>query len=254
MEKQSRETSKYYWLKFERGFFKRHDIMIIERAGGYPNGLLMAYFYTKLLVESIDHQGYLRFSAEKPYNHMMLSAITGVDIKIVDEAMRVMEEWGIVRILEDKTIHMVNVEKMLGVGSSTERVRAYRQRHKAESHDEKEDVEEPIAKKVVKKEPNAKGIYENDLFNRFWKTYPRKIGKDKCLRWFETRLITSEFVDDLIIAINTQKKSEQWSKKNGTYIPHPYTWLNRGGWNDELEYKEEPQVKISRRWENFLNE
>jgi len=91
-----------------------------------------------------------------------------------------------------------------------------------------------------------------ELFNKFWKEYPRKVGKDKCLNWFKRRKVTNEFVEDLIIAINKQKKSKQWQNKQ--YIPHPYTWLNRGGWNDELDYEETPQETIKNRWENFMKD
>lgn len=90
------------------------------------------------------------------------------------------------------------------------------------------------------------------LFNKFWKAYPRKVGKDKCLSWFKRRKVTNEFVEDLIIAIKQQEKSKQWQNKQ--YIPHPYTWLNRGGWNDELDYVETPQETIKNRWENFMKD
>ena len=36
----------------------------------------------------------------------------------------------------------------------------------------------------------------------------------------------------MIEAVEQQKKSKQWSDPQ--YIPHPYTWLNQGRWEDEL--------------------
>ena len=36
----------------------------------------------------------------------------------------------------------------------------------------------------------------------------------------------------MIEAVEEQKKSKQWSDPQ--YIPHPYTWLNQGRWEDEL--------------------
>jgi hypothetical protein len=29
------------------------------------------------------------------------------------------------------------------------------------------------------------------------------------------------------------KATAQWQGENGRFIPHPATWLNRHGWNDE---------------------
>jgi hypothetical protein len=33
--------------------------------------------------------------------------------------------------------------------------------------------------------------------------------------------------------ISAKKKSDDWLKDNGQYIPHPATWLNARGWEDE---------------------
>ena len=38
----------------------------------------------------------------------------------------------------------------------------------------------------------------------------------------------------MLKAIEKQKGSEQWTKDNGQYIPHPSTWLNQSRWEDEL--------------------
>jgi predicted phage replisome organizer len=251
MNENSKETTKYYWLKLERGFFKRHDITYIERAGGYPDGLLMGYFYMKLLAESIDHNGMLRFSVEKPYNDPMLAAITGIDVRVVEKSMALFKDLALVEVYEDGTIHMLKVDKMLGVGSSTERVKKWREKQKEAQTDEVEVVQpikEPIKKKKELKSPTMKN---DEMFEQFWDAYPRKVGKDKCQKWFKVRKITQEFVDDLVLAITQQKKSESW--KDVQFIPHPYTWLNRGGWNDELTYAVPIEKKITNRWEAFIN-
>ena len=60
---------RYYWLKLPKDFFKRHDVRIIE---AMPNGKDYILFYLKLLCESIDHEGNLRFSDQIPYNEEML--------------------------------------------------------------------------------------------------------------------------------------------------------------------------------------
>lgn len=72
-------------------------------------------------------------------------------------------------------------------------------------------------------------------FDTFWSAYPRKIGKDKCRRWFENHKVERELLDQMLTALDTQKKSDQWTRDNGRYIPHPYTWLNQGRWQDEVQ-------------------
>ena len=117
---------KYYWLKLKRDFFKRHDIRIIE---GMPNGKDYILFYLKLLLESIDHEGELRFSETIPYNEQMLSVITDTNIDIVKSAMQIFIELNMIEILDDSTIYMAEVKKL--TGSETEyarKKREYRQK------------------------------------------------------------------------------------------------------------------------------
>ena len=123
------EAKKFYWLKLKRDFFKRHDIRIIEEM---PNGKDYVLFYLKLLLESIDHEGSLRFSDTIPYNEQMLSVITNTNVDIVRSAMKLFIELQLIEIFDDKTIFMGEVEKMIGSESeSAERVRKLRQRNKA---------------------------------------------------------------------------------------------------------------------------
>lgn len=44
----------------------------------------------------------------------------------------------------------------------------------------------------------------------------------------------NELVEAMIIAIESQKHSEDWTKDHGHLIPLPYTWLNGKRWEDEL--------------------
>lgn len=121
-------AKKFYWLKLKRDFFKRHDIRIIEEM---PNGKDYVLFYLKLLLESIDHEGSLRFSDTIPYNEQMLSVITNTNVDIVRSAMKLFIDLRLIEIFDDKTIFMGEVEKMIGSESeSAERMRRLRQNQK----------------------------------------------------------------------------------------------------------------------------
>lgn len=102
---------KYYWLKLKRDFFKRHDIRIIEEM---PNGKEYILFYLKLLLESIDHEGNLRFSDTIPYNEQMLSVITNTNIDVVRSAMDMFRKLNMIEVFDDQTIYMAEVDKLIG--------------------------------------------------------------------------------------------------------------------------------------------
>ena len=48
------------------------------------------------------------------------------------------------------------------------------------------------------------------------------------------RHATNVPLETLLSAVEKQKKSEQWTKNDGQFIPNPSTWLNQGRWDDEL--------------------
>lgn len=102
---------RFYWLKLKRDFFKRHDIQIIE---SMPNGKDYVLFYLKLMVESIDHEGELRFSDTIPYNEQMLSVVTNTNIDIVRSAIKLLTELGIVEVLDDQTLYLKEVKALIG--------------------------------------------------------------------------------------------------------------------------------------------
>ena len=119
---------KYYWLKLKRDFFKRHDIQIIE---AMPNGKDYILFYLKLLCESVDHEGSLRFNEKVPYNLEMLSTITRTNIDVVRSAVKLFSDLGMMEIWDDGTYYMSEVERLIGCESEwAAKKRVYREKQK----------------------------------------------------------------------------------------------------------------------------
>lgn len=105
-----RDNKRFYWLKLEKDFFKRHDIRIVE---AMPNGKDYIIFYLKLLCESTSHEGYLRFSETIPYNDDMLATITNTNVDVVRSAIKVFRELNMIRLLDDGTLFLEQVGKMI---------------------------------------------------------------------------------------------------------------------------------------------
>lgn len=132
------ETKRFYWLKLDRGFFKRHDIRIVE---GMPNGKEYVLFYLKLMAEAVDHEGELRFSDTIPYDAQMLSIITNTNVDVVRAAMKLLQELGMVEILDDKTIFLRETAKLLGAeGEGSAKMREFRQRKRALTNAERQKM------------------------------------------------------------------------------------------------------------------
>lgn len=79
--------------------------------------------------------------------------------------------------------------------------------------------------------PNARVRVEEE-FEQFWAAYPRKENRKRAFEAFKK---IQEPLETLLGAIEAQKRSDQWRKENGRFIPHPATWLNGERWKDCLQ-------------------
>ena len=74
------------------------------------------------------------------------------------------------------------------------------------------------------------------FFNTFWEAYPssvRKVNKIGCLKKWEAKDLDS-IHDKIINHVNMMKKSEQWTKSKGDFIPLPMTYLNQERWDMDI--------------------
>lgn len=124
---------RFYWLKLKRDFFKRHDVRIVEEM---PNGKDYILFYLKLLCESVDHEGCLRFSESIPYNAEMLATITNTNVDIVQAAVKVFSDLNMMEVFDDGTLFMTEVNAMIGSAVDSpgaNRVRRFRENQKEQA-------------------------------------------------------------------------------------------------------------------------
>lgn len=70
-------------------------------------------------------------------------------------------------------------------------------------------------------------------FDGFWSAYPRKQSKGDAQRAWVKLNPNADLRASILQAIEVQKTSEDWTKDNGKFIPHPATWLNGRRWEDE---------------------
>lgn len=259
------KDKRYYWLKLKRDFFKRHDIQIIE---SMPNGKDYILFYLKLLCESVDHDGNLRFSEEIPYNESMLATITNTNIDIVRSAINVFTSLNMMEIMDDGTLYMAEVNKMLG----SETYWAKKKREQRVS-DDKSVGQIPIMSnkfptcpsKSIEKEtdteikdinsasdnaPIVKKSDINNFFESIWRLYPNKKGKGQ-ISDYKKKVLYEVGIDEMTRAIERYKTDlakEDWRKpQNGS------TFFN-SGYLDYLDANYEPlKVKPQKSNNKFNN-
>jgi hypothetical protein len=82
---------------------------------------------------------------------------------------------------------------------------------------------------------------EASAFAQFWEAYPRKVGKAPALKKWTKCKLSKHLVwilDDLKFRCETVQPNgwvdRKTNKLNGSYIPHPITYLNQERWEDEV--------------------
>lgn len=71
------------------------------------------------------------------------------------------------------------------------------------------------------------------FFAEFWKAYPNKKAKQAAAKAWKRLKPDRALFDVIMQALDTAKRSDQWSRDGGRYIPHPATWINGRRWEDQ---------------------
>ena len=126
-----------------------------------------------------------------------------------------------------------------------------------EKEAEKENEKEERSKEVKDKEKgeekereNAPAREETQGFELFWSDYPRKEGKKAARKAWDKIKPGQDQLGQILNALRIQKKSDQWTRDGGQYIPHPATWLNGERWKDEtvVPARASPPAVIAQRY------
>lgn len=81
--------------------------------------------------------------------------------------------------------------------------------------------------------PEGTDSGEPTPFDKFWEAYPVKVGKLKAMASFN-KAMKATTLEVILAAVELAKKSDQWNREGGRFIPHPTTWLNQGRWDDQI--------------------
>ena len=95
-------------------------------------------------------------------------------------------------------------------------------------------VSSPDVTQKKKETTTKETIQKKERFEVFWKTYPKKKSKGQAEKVFARVNPDEQLLATMLATIERAKKSLDWLKDNGRYIPHPATWLNARCWDDEF--------------------
>lgn len=120
------DNKKYYYLRLKDNFFDGDELKILE---SMKDGYLYSNILLKLYLRSLKNDGKLVVNDRIPYNAEMLASVTGHQIGTVKQALSIFKDLGLIDVLENGAIYMLDIQNFIGKGSSeADRKREYRQR------------------------------------------------------------------------------------------------------------------------------
>lgn len=178
-------------------------------------------FFYRLMV-SVDDSGKIM------YNARMIAAtlypLKSVRESQVNDTLHKLRSAGLITDFKDETgrlyVRLVNWD-----------------RYQSKANPAREDRKDKPKKKAPPKPAGTPSQLE-ERFERFWKAYPKKTGKGKARESFAKYNPDDELTEKMISAVEAAKRTRQWQRDNGQYIPMPATWLNQQRWEDEPEEDE----------------
>lgn len=120
------DNKKYYYLRLKDNFFDSDELKILE---SMKDGYLYSNILLKLYLRSLKNDGKLVVNDRIPYNAEMLASVTGHQVGAVKQALSIFKDLGLIDVLENGAIYMLDIQNFIGKGSSeADRKREYRQR------------------------------------------------------------------------------------------------------------------------------
>jgi len=252
------DNKKYYYLKLKDNFFDSDQMIVLE---SMPDGYKYSNILLKLYLRSLKNDGKLMFNDRIPYNSTILSQVTRHSVGDVEKAVNIFTELGLIEILENGAIYMLDIQNFIGESSTEgDRKRAYRR---------KIDKEKSMLLNEGQMSDKSPDVYppEKEIEKKIEKELDIETDKDTMSSSDEhDRIPYSEIVEYLNEKTNSQYRST--TKKTKNLIKARYNegfsiddfkkvidvktadWLNNSKMNKYLR----PETLFGTMFESYLNQ
>ena len=127
------DNKKYYYMRLKDNFFEDETIVLLE---SMQDGYLYSNILLKLYLKSVKTEGKLLFNNFIPYSAEMIATITRHKVGVVEKALDIFEKLGLIEVLDNGTIYMMNIQSYIGKSSTeADRIRNYRNKISAEKNE-----------------------------------------------------------------------------------------------------------------------
>ena len=244
------DNKKYYYIRLKDSFFDSDEMKVME---SMKDGYLYGNILLKLYLRSLKNNGCLMLNDRIPYNAEMLATITGHQVGTVKQALTVFKDLGLIEVLDNGAIYMLDIQNFIGNGSSDgDSKRANRRgisdkcptnvrqmstidRDRDRVRDKDKDRNKDRDKDRDKDTENIISFLNSTTGSKY------KASTDKTRRLIAARLAEGFTIDDFKAVIT--KKAKEWQNTDMAQYLRPETLFGT-----KFEgYLNQPEVRNNRR-------
>lgn len=154
-------NKKYYYMKLKEDFFESNEMLVLQ---SMDDGYVYSDILLKMYLRSLKQGGRLMVNEMIPMNEQMLATITRHAVSEVHTALEVFKELGLIEVLDNGTIYMLEIQNFIGKSSTeADRIRNYREKIKTENTPAIEEGCTNVRKGVYKCTPEIEIEKEIDI-------------------------------------------------------------------------------------------
>jgi predicted phage replisome organizer len=184
----------------------------------------MVVFYLALLTESIDHEGALRFNEDTPYTTQMLAYVTDTDEEIAEKAMTTLIGLGMVKVLEDGTFFMPELEGLINYETDYARQKREWREEKKQKEDNVQTMSEECPDDVKTMSDKSKSKSKSKSIEK--DTKERNGVSLYAFGEFQNVLLTTEEHDKLANEFGLETTKCVLEELSGYLVEHPRKYTN----------------------------
>ena len=213
------DNKKYYYLKLKDNFFESEELVILQ---SMPDGYIYSDILMKLYLKSLKSEGRLMFKEHIPYNPTMLATVVRHPVALVEKALTLFKDLGLVDVLDNGAIFMLDIQNFIGKGSSeADRVKQYRERIKNEKKllhctNDVQTYENRTPEKEIEKEIELETEIKNNVVQ-------------------STPSFGEQLIDDVIQYLNL-KTNKNFRSTTKEYRKHIGARIKQGATPEQFKY------------------
>ena len=170
------DNQTYYYMRLKENFFDSDELIVLE---SMENGYVYSNILLKMYLRSLKRNGRLMLNDAIPYNSEILAKVTRHDKYMVEAALKLFENLGLIEILDSGSMYMLHIQNYIGKSSTeADRQREYQRKidtEKSNKKSNKKSTPEIEIEKEIEKEKIQCINYQQiaDMYNDTCVSFPR---------------------------------------------------------------------------------